>query len=710
MIEMSHLRLTALLCALAWSGSAAAGTVERFSIVANNEKVGHVVATTEGRTVDVDYFVDNNGRGPKHKEHLVLDEAGLPVEWTITGTSLMGAAVNETMRFAGGRQEWKAQADKGDVAALAPHLYIANDSSPYALSVYTQLLLKAPGNSIDTLPAGNLRLEKLREVKVGEGADAVVTDAYMLAGVDLVPQFLLLDRNGKLFAELGHSVTMREGFEKQFAFLRDLGEQLSLEKLQAIQAKIAHKYDAPIRIRNVRIFDPKTMRTGEPVTVVVFRGRITTVVAEKPDAPAPADEVVIDGQGGTLTAGLHDMHAHNSLWSGPFYLAAGVTTTRDMGNDNAVLLDLMKRLDAGELPGPNIIPSGFLEGRSPYSARNGFIPESIPDGLRDINWYADRGYIQIKIYNSMNPDWVAPFAAEAKRLGLRTTGHVPAFDTPDRVLADGYNEIAHINQLMLGWLLSPQEDTRTPLRLTGMARAATLDLNSAKVRKTIDLFKKKNAGLDTTAVILERLMLSRAGTVQAGDQAYLDHVPVGYQRYRKRTFVPLKDEGEDGQYRRAFDKILATMALLHKEGIKLWPGTDDMTGFTLHRELELYAKAGIPVGEVLRRASFDADQYMQRDQQYGSIERGKRADFFLTVGDPSKDISAVRQIRMVLKDGVIYYPSEIYQALNIKPFAAAPAVTPPKATEAGKKSAANTAFTSSRYGFDADAHDHDLGD
>jgi hypothetical protein len=696
----------ALIAACIWSG-ASAQTVERYSILANNEKVGFIAATSNGRTIDIDYHVDNNGRGPKHKEHLVLNEGGIPVEWTIDGTSLMGGGVHEKMRWADGKAEWDAQADKGTVDAATPKLYVANDPSPYSSGLYAAALLKAPGNTLDVLPAGNLRLEKIREVKVG---DAVAVDAYMLAGIDMVPEFLLLDKQGKLFAKLGGSLTVREGYESSFKALRALGEQLSLEKLQLVQQKIAHKYDVPIRIRNVRIFDPKTKKTADAMSVVVFRGRITTI---EPDAKAinPPDEVIVDGQGGTLVAGLHDMHSHNSLWSGPFYLAAGVTSVRDMGNDNTVLLDLMKRLDAGELPGPSIIPSGFMEGRSPYSARNGFIPESIAEGIRNVDWYGDRGYIQIKIYNSMNPDWVAPFAAEAKRIGMRTTGHVPAFDTPDRVLTDGYNEIAHINQLMLGWLLDPKEDTRTPLRLTGMARAADLDLNSAKVRKTIDLFKKKNAGLDTTTVILERLMLSRAGTMQAGDQAYLDHAPIGYQRYRKRTFVPLKNAAEDAQYHKAFDKILATMALLHKEGIKMWPGTDDMTGFTLHRELELYVKAGIPAGEVLRMASFDADQYMMRDQQYGSIERGKRADFFLTVGDPSKDISAVRQIRMVMKDGVIYFPQEIYEALNIKPFAAPPSVTEPvKSAAAGaQRDAASSAYSGTRNGFgDDDAHD--LGD
>jgi imidazolonepropionase-like amidohydrolase len=142
--------------------------------------------------------------------------------------------------------------------------------------------------------------------------------------------------------------------------------------------------------------------------------------------------------------------------------------------------------------------------------------------------------------------------------------------------------------------------------------------------------------------------------------------------------VSFKDEAGDQAYFRAFDKVLATMALLYKDGIRLLPGTDDDTGFTVHRELELYVKAGIPANEVLRMATFDDDEYMSRDQRFGSLERGKCADLFLVTGDPSRDISAIRQIRMVMKDGVVYYPQEIYQELNIKPFAPPPPLIPAK--------------------------------
>ena len=55
------------------------------------------------------------------------------------------------------------------------------------------------------------------------------------------------------------------------------------------------------------------------------------------------------------------------------YIAAGVTTVRDMGNDNIFLPELMRKIANGSVAGPDIIANGFLEGRSDYSARNGIV-------------------------------------------------------------------------------------------------------------------------------------------------------------------------------------------------------------------------------------------------------------------------------------------------------------------------------------------------
>jgi imidazolonepropionase-like amidohydrolase len=94
-----------------------------------------------------------------------------------------------------------------------------------------------------------------------------------------------------------------------------------------------------------------------------------------------------------------------------------------------------------------------------------------------------------------------------------------------------------------------------------------------------------------------------------------------------------------------------------------------MAGFTLHRELELYVKAGIPPAEALRIATWNGAKYTRTLDRTGSIATGKLADMILIEGDPTKDISAIRNINLVMKDGIIYYPTEIYEAMGIKPFA-----------------------------------------
>ncbi|MFN3514825.1 MAG: amidohydrolase family protein [Phenylobacterium sp.] len=670
-------RAAALLGALAaiCLASPASAQAQRFTVMANGEKVGHLVAEAKGRSAEIDYFVSNNGRGPKLREMIEFDPAGRPIIWSIEGASLFGSPVAERYAWRAGTAEWVSQADKGSAQAEKPLLYIGNDVSPWMLGVYVKQLLKTPGRALPVLPSGTLKLAEVRKITLGEGRAAVPLTVYELSGIDLNPDYVLIDARGELFGTGGGGL-IREGYEVHYPQLQALGREIALARAEAAQAKLAHRFDGPVRIRNVRIYDPHSMRVGELASVVVFGDRITAV--EAADAAGEADETVIEGQGGTLVPGLHDMHSHSSFSSNLFNLAAGVTATRDQGNDNEALLAMMEGLKAGRLAGPRIVRNGFLEGRSPHSARTGFIADSLEEALGYVRWYARRGYWQVKIYNSFNPDWVAPVAAEAKRLGMGVTGHVPAFSSPDRVIAGGYDDIAHINQLMLGWILDPGEDTRTPLRLTAMARGKDLDLASSRVRATVALMKERGAALDTTAMILERLMLSRAGEVQAGDAPYLDHVPIAYQRYRKRSFVTIATAQDDADYQAGFGKVLEVLKLLDDEGIQLLPGTDDGTGFSNLRELELYVQAGIHSGKALRLATLDAERYFGRERELGSIERGKLADFILVEGDPVADISAIRRNRMTVVGGVAYFPAEIYEHLAVRPFAPPPPVTRPQ--------------------------------
>ena len=80
--------------------------------------------------------------------------------------------------------------------------------------------------------------------------------------------------------------------------------------------------------------------------------------------------------------------------------------------------------------------------------------------------------------------------------------------------------------------------------------------------------------------------------------------------------------------------------------------------------------------EVLRRASYDMAVYLGQVEDLGSIEKGKFADFFLVPGDPTESLDELRRIQMVVADGVIYFPEEIYPWFGVRPFAAAPEVSP----------------------------------
>lgn len=654
--------------------AALAKEIVKFSVVSRGEKVGFLEATISDDAVDIAYDVKNNGRGPTISERIEFDNQDRPVKWTVQGTSTFGGEVDEGYAWSNGRAEWRSQADAGETQSAAPGVYVVNDGSPWANAVYVDALLKSKDRAIDVLPGGTLKLEDLGASSLGSGRNAIPVRLYAISGVDLQPGFVMIDRKGRLAATLGSgSVTVREGYEDQYDALTDQFAELTEARVKAIHAKVAKKFQGPIRYVNVRIFDPKAGKTGDPVSVVVFNGKIASIDAANPQG-AGAGETLIDGEGGVLVPGLHDMHSHLNMWSGLFYIAAGVTATRDQGNINEDLLRMMEMIKAGEIAGPRVVRNGFIEGRSEHSARASFVVDSLEKGIEAVRWYAAHDYFQIKIYNSMNPDYVKPLADEAKRLGLGVSGHVPAFMRPDDVILAGYDDIAHINQLALGWLIEDGEDTRTPLRLTALARGAALDLSSPKVQRTVALMKKHDVALDTTTVILERLMTSRAGSVQAGDIAYLDHMPIGYQRYRKRTFVPLDKPEAGAEFIQGFRKLIDIMAMLHKNGVQLLPGTDDGTGFTVHRELELYTQAGISNAETLRLATLACEEYMGRDQMWGSIEKGKYADFFLTAGDPVEDISAVREIRLVSRGDTVYFPSEIYEALAISPFASPPPV------------------------------------
>jgi len=92
-----------------------------------------------------------------------------------------------------------------------------------------------------------------------------------------------------------------------------------------------------------------------------------------------------------------------------------------------------------------------------------------------------------------------------------------------------------------------------------------------------------------------------------------------------------------------------------------------MPAFTMHRELELYAQAGIPNAAVLRIATLDSAAVVGVADRVGSIEAGKVSDLVLLDGNPLQDISAVRRGVLVMKGNTLYRPNELYRAVGVEP-------------------------------------------
>jgi imidazolonepropionase-like amidohydrolase len=659
------------------AGPALADTTE-YRVFFGERDVGHYTVTTDGNQTSVVYDYKQNGRGPTIAETLTLDDAGMPTDWSITGKTTFGNPVKESFRRTDSGIEWQDLAGPGTISgADAPRYYITQNGSPIAQAMLAKALLADPDRTMDVAPGGTARLiERDRRTVNGKGGPLEIV-TYELSGLSLSPDYITLDSDGEFFAQPNAAFNvLRTGYEAVDPELRALAERLEAEHLAQLNADGVHRYPGPVRIRNVRVFDPVKKAMTELMDVVFAGERISEVVPA--GSIATEGETVIDGAGGSLIPGLHEMHAHLGPQDAMLNVLAGVTSVRDMGNDNEVLANLVERIEAGELVGPRVTRSGFIEGDSEFSAAHGRLAHTEEEAIDHVRWYAARGFQQAKLYNSMNPKWAPAVVGEAHRLGLRVAGHVPAFSSADEMIEAGFDEITHVNQLMLGWVLNEGEDTRTLFRFTAMRRFPQLDLSSAKVQRTFDMMIEKGTAHEPTVAIHELGLTAVDGKPWPGAFDYIDNMPISEQRAMKQALFGTETEEERAGYIAAYAKILETLRAMHKRGILLIPGTDLGGAFLLHRELEIFTQIGMTPAEVLALDTLEMARYLGQDQMLGSIEKGKYADFFLVPGDPVKDLKAIKTIAMVAKGGDVYFPSEIYQQIGIKPFAAVPEVTEPQ--------------------------------
>ncbi|MFL6592852.1 MAG: amidohydrolase family protein [Luteimonas sp.] len=656
------------------AGSAlAAESVRYVALVDGGKNAGHQVVTqgVDGVT-RVDFIFKDNGRGPELKEEFALAPDGTFARYQVKGNSTFGAVVDESFSRSGNRVQWRSTSDQGGKDLQGGlGMYTPLSGSPEAFSVAIGALSRRADGKLPLIPSGTLTMRKVADARVGSGDRARDVQLLALTGVGFTPNFVwaTTGESPRLFAFIapGFVQLVEEGFEKDADALEARQKQAEGEALVDLQRRLAHPLTGTTSIRNVRVFDSEHATVGKPSDVLLRDGRIAAIA---PAGTGAAADHVVDGDNRVLLPGLFDMHAHFSAWDGGLHMAAGITTIRDMGNDNATLQQLIADGNAGKLLSPHIVPAGFIEGESPMSARNGFVIKNLDEAKHAVDWYHAHGYPQIKIYNSFPKELVRDTAAYAHQNGMRVSGHVPAFMRAQDVVEQGYDEIQHINQLMLNFFVDDKTDTRTLQRFYLPAeKTADLDFDGRQVQDFIALLASHKTVIDPTLATFEFLH-QRSGEMSPIVASVADHLPPDVQRGRRVAEMKIPDDATAARYTKSFDKMVEFVGRAYRAGVPVVAGTDELPGFTLQRELELYAKAGLTPSQVLQVATWNGAKYARVLDDRGSVAVGKRADLILVDGDPTADISDIRKVALVLKDGNAYYPSEIDTALGIAPFTA----------------------------------------
>lgn len=311
--------------------------------------------------------------------------------------------------------------------------------------------------------------------------------------------------------------------------------------------------------------------------------------------------------------------------------------------------------------------SGFMDGSGPFAGPTKVLVDTEAQARAAVNHYADRGYVQIKVYSSIKPELVSAIIDQAHKRSLRVSGHVPAFMVAEQFVKLGANELQHMNFVFLNFWGDSVKDTRTPLRFTAVAeRASLLDLGSSRVHEFIALLKQRSVVVDPTINIFEGMFTGRIGTIAPGYEVVADRLPPVVRRSLLAGGLPVPD-GKDSVYRAAFPAMLRMLKMLYDAGVTIVAGTDAPAGFALHRELELYSQAGIPNNEVLRIATIGAARVLGMQETMGSIKSGKLADIVIIDGDPVKNMRDIRRVEMTMKDGIIFEAAKVYRALGVRP-------------------------------------------
>ena len=401
---------------------------------------------------------------------------------------------------------------------------------------------------------------------------------------------------------------------------------------------------AIVVFQNVTILAMDADRVVARQTVVV-RGSTIESVSDARRSPPPPGAFVIDGTGQFLMPGLADMHIHLPGPTAPagraeselfLYVANGVTTARSMAGVDAHFR-LRERIDAGELVGPTLILAG--------PGLDGERVKSPDDGIREVRMQKERGYDLVKVLPGLSVASYDAIRDTARALGIRFAGHVPAAVGIQHAIESGQETIEHLD----GYLEFLKG--REPLTMNSIIPLADATRKAGIWNVPTMAVMAANVGAADVTETMTRHELEYI------DREYVDQ----WVALRARSNIP-PPVSEVIQANR-----LRLLKAMNDAGARILFGTDspqlfNAPGFSVVREMQMMVEAGMTPYQVLRTATQQVGEYLQRP--CGTITPGACADLILLEGNPLRDFGHLVRKRGVMAHGRWLTRNEIEDRLR----------------------------------------------
>ena len=648
-----------------WATLAAAAPIEKeqlstppagarhFTITSTAGKHGDIWSwkTTDGR---VAYRMSMSLRGwvTEEDEFVTLGADRRPTVIAIRGYTDQGDATEDFTVDGAGVAHWKTAVDSG-AAPFGTKRYNAYGGPWLDSELGVEALVAAGDKGIELLPSGHASISFGPSAQIDGPRGPKTVKLAFLRGYSFSPSPVWLDSDNHFFGNAGVISLLPEGYEASGPKLKTLQDEATAVMVR----EVAHEFlsaanHTPTLINHVLMFDSIQGRYLPDRAVLIVDGKIAAVGASG-SIKLPAGGVLMDGRGKTLTPGLWDSHQHvGDDWNLLQNVATGMTNYRSPGSMIDESLSIYKRRAAGDLLAPDGKISVIIDRKDPLAAQGALTVSSAEEAIAAVDRIKAAGLWGVKFYTSMNPAWIAPAAAEAHKLGLHVHGHVPAGMRPLDAVRAGYDEVTHINFILMQAMpQSVVDKSNTAARLEGPARyGKDVDLDAPAMKSFYAELSKRQTIIDPTLTVWEQLMTSDGTAILPEYAPFAEIAPASVTRSWKIGGYPLSEGLTRDDYRKSFAKMVQLVGKLHQAGVRIVAGTDG-SGLELVRELELYTQAGLSNAEALQTATIIPARMTGMADRTGSIAPGKTADLILVDGDVSKDLANLRHVDTVFLDG-----------------------------------------------------------